>query len=271
MKRILTSLYGQMFGRTDDDRILAKNGFLSGEWGDQVSHSDTHTVALFDDFLGLTLQTVWGVHKGSDAGAANFAITGAASGSALGTTGATSTTMAGSGIQIDSALNWVAQGNAGTASSNNLEFNARVQVSAITGLCIFVGLTNEAGTLQMPIQGSGTANGFTANAANAVGFLYDTAMSTPHWYGISANASSIVGAGQDTGVAPVASTYEQFQISVDQLGNVNFFRNKAQVGVTVNAAFAPTTPMTPVVAAFSRIAASKNVLIDRKSCSMNRI
>lgn len=270
MKRVLISLHGQDIGLVDDRRLLVRQGIIVGDWGDQVAHSDCKNVAVFDDFLGATISSQWGVHKGSDGAAANFAITAGLSGTISGTTGATSTTMAGSGIQLDNALNFQAQGNAGSAASNNLEFNIRLKLSAITGLCIFVGFTNQVGTLQMPIQGSGTANGLTANAANAVGFLYDTSMSTADWWGVGVDASTVATA-QDSGSGPTAATYDQFQISIDQLGNANFFRNKNQVGVTMASAVNPTTPLTPVVAAFGRIAASKNVVIDRIAASMGRI
>lgn len=271
MQNILTSLYGRIFGRTSDDRILASKGFLSGDYGDQIALADLRTVQTFDDFDGSILANKWQVAKGSDGGAANFALNGGISGTALGTTGAgAGATYAANGIQIASNLNFKAQGSGGATATNNLEFNTRVQLSAITNVALFVGFTNEVGTLQMPINGAGGGNGFTANANDAVGFLFDTTMTSAHWWAIGAKAG-VATAGQDSGMAPAAAAYDTLAVSVDQLGNAVFFLNKQQVGVIAANSITPTVGLTPVIAAFSRAAASRNVTLDRIVASMNRI
>lgn len=270
MKRPLRSLYGHYLSTVDDFRVMSEYGYIAGLWGNQMPIPDTKNFVIFDDFDGATLLGTWQVAKGTDGATANFACNGGISGTIQGTTGATNTTMAGSGIQIAAHLNLKAQGAGSTASTNNLEFNCRVQASAITGLCLFVGLTNQVASLQMPIQGSGAGNAFTGNANDAVGFVYDTAMTTTDWWCVG-NKAGTLAAGQDSGSGPGAATYDQFQISVDQLGNANFFRNGSQVGVTMANAVTPTVALTPVIAAFDRIAVSKNILCDYIMASMNRI
>lgn len=282
MKRILRSLYGQQVGTADDYRLMARAGLLVGDWGRQISMPDLTKFVVFDDFDGATLLGTWQVAKGTDGAAANFALNGGLSGTVQGTTGATTTTMAGSGIQIAAHLNLQAQGAAGTAASNNLEFDVKVQTSAITGLCLFVGFTSQVAALQMPIQGSGVGNGLTLNNNNAVGFLFDTAMSTPDWWCVGAKAG-VAATAIDCGSGPTAATYDQVHISIDQLGNANFWRNAGgsiltqpvqmppSGAVTMANAVNPTTPLTPVIAAFSRIAASKNITADYILGEMNRI
>lgn len=277
MKRILRSLYGQYFGTVDDFRVLSSQGMITGLWGNQMPQGDLANYVNFDDFDGAALLGTWQVAKGTDAAAANFAYNGGLSGTILGTTGATTTTMAGSGIQIAAHLNLKAQGLAGAAASNNLEFNTRLQLSAIAGLAIFVGFTNQVAALQMPIQGSGVGNAFTGNANDAVGWLYDTTMANPGWYMIG-NKAGVLSVGQNSGLVPVAATYDQLAISVDQLGNATFFRGgpnpqqgAAQYGVTMPNAVTPTVALSPVIAAFDRIAVSKNITADYIMASMNRI
>jgi hypothetical protein len=270
MKRVLRSIYGQYVGTVDDFRVLSQQGLITGQWGNQMPQGDLLNYVNFDDFDGASLLGTWQVNKGTDGAAANFAYNGGLSGTILGTTGATSTTMAGSGIQIAAHLNLKAQGVGAAASTNNLEFNTRVQTSAITGLCLFVGFTNQVAALQMPINGSGVGNAFTGNANDAVGFLFDTSMTTPAWWMVG-NKAATLAAGQNSGFAPVAATYDQLAISVDQLGNANFFRNGSQVGVTMPNAITPTVALTPVIAAFGRIAVSKNITADYIMASMNRI
>jgi hypothetical protein len=271
MKQQLRSLYGHYFGTADDFRTMSQNGHILGNYGNQMPIPDLTNFVVFDDFDGAALLGTWGVLKGTDGAAANFAINGGVSGTVQGTTGATTTTMAGSGIQISAHLNLKAQGAGAAASTNNLELNTRLQLSAITNLVIFVGLTNQVAALQMPIQGSGAGNAFTGNANDAVGFVFDTTMTNPAWWMIG-NKAGTLAAGQSSGVSPTAAAYDQLAISVDQLGNANFFRNGAQVGVTMANAVTPTVALSPVIAAFNRTAAaSRNVLADYIMASCNRI
>ncbi|MGH8266632.1 MAG: hypothetical protein ACRETS_04880 [Steroidobacteraceae bacterium] len=271
MKRILRSIYGQYVGTVDDFRLASQKGLITGPWGNQMPLGDLQNYVNFDDFDGAAILGTWGVLKGTDAAAANFAINGGVSGTVLGTTGATTTTMAGSGIQISGHLNAKAQGAGSSASTNNLEFSVRVQLSAITNLVVFVGLTNQVASLQMPIQGSGVGNAFTGNANDAVGFVFDTTMTTKDWWMIG-NKAGTLAIGQDTISAPVAATYDVLAVSVDQLGNANFFQNGNQVGVTMPNAVTPTVALAPCIAAFNRTgAASRNVTLDYIMMSMNRI
>jgi hypothetical protein len=282
VKRILRSLYGQKLGTADDYTVLSEQGFLAGVWGRQMAIADLRKFVVFDDFDGATLLGTWQVAKGTDGAAANFALNGGLSGTIQGTTGATTTTMAGSGIQIAAHLNLQAQGAAGAAATNDLEFDVKVQTSAITGLCLFVGYTSQVAALQMPIQGAGGGNGFTVNNNNCVGFLYDTNMTTQDWWCVGAKAG-VAANGIDCGSGPTAAAWDQFHISIDQLGNANFWRNAGgsiltqpvqmppSGSITMANAVNPTTPLTPVIAAFSRIAVSKNITADYILGSMDRI
>ncbi|MHB8816146.1 MAG: hypothetical protein ACYDAE_23180 [Steroidobacteraceae bacterium] len=261
MKAVLKSLFGRVHGVADDDTMIAAKGFRIGDFPRQFLQSSPYHVAEFDDFTGATLLGTWAVLKGTDAACANFAITAALDGTIAGTTGATTATMAGSGIQIDSALNFEPSAN-GMA-----EFGCRVKLSTAASICLFVGFTNEASSLQMPMQGSGVGNAFTVNAANCAGFLYDTSMANPGWWGVSANASA-ASAGQQALTAagasmlPVAATYDDVFVQIDSHGNVAFFLDGLPVGALVAAGIATGTPLTPVIAAFSRSAASTVVTGD---------
>lgn len=282
MKRVIRDLYAHYFGTSDDLRVISEMGYLAGQYGRQMPMADLSKFVVFDDFDGATLLGTWQVAKGTDGAAANFALNGGLSGTAQGTTGATTTTMAGSGIQLAAHLNLQAQGAAAAAATNNLEFDVRLQTSAITGLCLFVGFTSQVAALQMPIQGSGAGNALTLNNNNAVGFLYDTSMTTQDWWCVGAKAGVAANA-IDCGSGPTAATYDTLHISIDQLGNANFWRvaggsilaqpiqQPPSSAITMANAVNPTTPLTPVIAAFSRIAVSKNITADYLMGSMDRI
>lgn len=276
MKRSMRSIYGRDVGTADDFRLMARKGLITGDWGSNFQFGDLGTVNGFDDFTDSSILSTWGVNKGTDGAAANFSCpaAGGLSGIIVGTTGATTNSMAGSGIEITQHLAYQAQTAAGGAAgnpSNNLEFNARVQLSAITNVVLFVGWTNAlATTLQMPIQGSGVGNGFTANAANAVGWLFDTAMTTADWWTIGSKASALT-AGQDSGSGPTAATYDVLGVSIDQTGAATFWRNGNQVGLTIPNSVTGNVLLTPVIAAYSHAAASRNVQVDYIYPAMLRV
>lgn len=264
MLRVLRSIYGQYVGTASDFRLIASKGIILGDWGDQNALPGPNRVVLDDDFLGAVLSTKWGVAKGSDAATVNFAIAAAANGTIAATTGAgATTTMAVNGAQISAGLNFQANGG-------GLQFNTRVKLSAITNVALFIGLTNQIASLQMPINGSGTANGLTNTANDAVGILFDTGMTTADYWLVGVKGGT--GATpQDAKTVPVAGTYDQFAISIDDSGNANFFQNGAQVGITMPNAVTSTVGLTPVIAAFSRSAASRTVTADKIYASMKRI
>ncbi|MEY4346328.1 MAG: Rhodoferax phage [Pseudomonadota bacterium] len=224
-------------------------------------------VALYDDFLGITLNAgLWTGTKGSDGGCILPAIVaGQLRGITRFTTGAgAAATYAVNGVQIDSALNW-------QPSLGAMVFEARVSItSVITNMAIFVGVTDQAGGLGIPIQGTGGGDAVTANRTNACGFLYDTTMTTKNWW-LVGNSSTGAGTPQNSGVAPVQSTFETFRIEFPASGSsATFFRNGVLVGASMANALFVSAPVTPVVSAFSRSASLRVIDIDYVKTSSNR-
>lgn len=268
MSRILTSIHGLRLGLDDGNRLLVPRGLRHGQDGNQFDTNTPRTSTLTDDFTGAAHNTFnWGVNKGSDGGCVNFAILGGEpNGAVRATCGAgAGATMAVNGVEMSAGLNWQAQ-------NGSLVFDTRVRLSAITNIALFVGLTNAlATTLQIPIQGSGVANGLTNNAANAVGFLFDTAMTTAHLWGVGSKASASATA-IDSGIAPVAATWIQLRIEVDKLGNTKFYINGKAVGnVIQQGSVTATTPLTPVIAAFTHTAATATVDADYIFTAADRV
>lgn len=268
MSRILTSIHGNLLGIDDQKRIVVPNGLRLGVNGNQFDDNSPRTAALLDDFTGAAHNTFnWGVNKGSDAGCVNFAILGGEpDGAVRATTGAgAGATMAVNGVEMTAGLNWQAQ-------SGNLVFDARIRLSQATTISVFAGFTNAlATTLQAPIIGSGVANGLTNNAANAVGFLYDTAMTNPGFWCVGSKASASATA-INSGIAPVAATWIQLRIEVDKSGNAKFFINGKGVGnVIQQGSVTATTPLTPVITAFTRAAGSATIDADYVFTAADRV
>ncbi len=210
---------------------------------------------LFDDFLGATMSTRFGVNKGSDGGTVNFAINAATSGTVRATTGAgAGGTMAVNGVQLHSALNY-------KANQGKLVFEARVKISAITNISVFVGLTDQVAALEMPVNSAASANTITTNATDGVGFMFDTSMTAANWWLVGV-ANDVDATAQNTSIAPVADTYEKFRIEISTAGVATFYRNGISVGSAMTGALTATVALTPVVAAFTRTAGSATVDVD---------
>lgn len=250
MSEILTELHGRLLGLDSEGRLVCPGGFRSGRNGSQVDLSGPRTVAFFDDFLGggqafsTTIVDGWRSRKGSDGGCVDWTVTPAVGGTCVGTIGATTASMAVSGTQLDRGLCW-------KANQGLLTFEAKVQLSAITNIAIFVGFTDQTAALEMPIQSAASVDTFTTNATDAVGFMFDTSMSTDTWW-LTGVAADVDATAQNSTFAPVAATYETLRIELDTTGGATFFRNGNQVGTRLAGAVTATVALTPVIAGFNR-------------------
>jgi len=250
MARILKSLWGTQAGLTADGRLMVPQGLVVGNDGSQFEVPSPATVARFDDFTGATqafsttINDGWRSRKGSDGGCVDWTVTPAKNGTIVGTIGATTASMAVSGVQLDAGLDW-------QADMGGLVFEARVKLSLITNIAVYVGLTDQTSALEMPIQSAASADTFTTNATDAVGFMFDTSMTTVKWW-LTGVANDVDATMQNSTFAPVANTYETLRIEVDATGNAVFFRNGLIVGTRLASAVTKTIPLTPVIAGFNR-------------------
>ncbi len=253
MTRIVTSLHGQKAGLTQEGRLMVPAGFISGEHGSQLSLPSPSRAAHFDDFLGsaqvfgTTVVNGWLSRKGTT-NAVDWTVTAAPGGTVVGKVGDTTASMAVSGVQLDSGLDW-------KANQGDVVFQARVKTGIITNIAIFIGLTDQVAALEMPIHSAASANTITTNADDAVGFFFDTSMTADTWWlaGVKATTDAT---HQNTGFAPVADTYETFRIELGADGSAVFYRNGVQVGTKMDNAVTATVALTPVIAAFNRTTAN---------------
>lgn len=216
----------------------------------------TSIVELRDDFLGAEIDGYkWQSLIGTDASALQATILASqANGIARLTTGAgAGATMAANGSQLHSDLNW-------KASSGGLVWEARVAISDITTIAVFIGMTDQIAALEMPFT-LGAGDALTSNATNAFGVLFDTAADTDNWWLVGV-AADVDAAKQDSGVAPVGATYETWRIEVSTTGTATFYRNGAAIGAAMANATAAAALLTPVIAVFSRAASTRTIDAD---------
>jgi hypothetical protein len=153
------------------------------------------------------------------------------------------------GVQIEGALNL-------RASNGGLVWEAKLKVNAVTNMCFYAGLTDQASALEMPYQHITTT--YTSTASDAVGFLFDSASSTQTWklVGVKADADA---SNQDSGTGWSAATYIDLRIELDTSGNATFYIDGAQAGTVLANAVTAGTALAPVVACFTRGAVQRTI------------
>ncbi len=208
---------------------------------------------VFDDFLGDVIADQWNVQVGNDSLPPSAAIVVGLNGFVRLTTGNDAgASHATNGVQLEGQLNW-------QADQGNLVFEVKLKSNAVTALALFVGFTDQVAALEFPATLTTTT--FTTNAADAVGFLFDTNATTDtiRLVGVKATVDAV---HQDTGYALVADVYTTLRVEVDELGNATFFRNGVKVGTQMVNAVSPDVPLVPVIATFSETTTSRLVDVD---------
>lgn len=259
------SLYGKKVGFELGSKRLVTGGL---ELVNEANYNDgwapvssPTTVALFHDFTTQALSE-FTFTEGTDS-ATSVAVSTSGSGGILRlTTGDAGTGYAADAEQMTGPL-------AFRASNGNLVFQTRLTLSAITTCQVYLGFTDDNTTLEIPIDSAASADTITTTATNAVGFFFDTDMTTKNWWAAGVKAD-VDATAANTGLAPVAATFQTFRIEVDTTGNAIFYINGAKVATVLNAVTTSTILCPVITASKLSVAASMNVDVDYIAASMTR-
>ncbi len=204
-------------------------------------------VKYFNDFSMVALDTT------NDVNAVGTTATIAYNAQNNGAVRLTSHTDSGDTAQIRGALSW-------NASKGICTMEARVtQVTALTLRSFFIGWTDDATTEEIPIN-LATAT-FTGNAANSVGFVFNTA-ATDGSSIYAAGSKASVTSNDDTDVAIAAvGTWQTFRVDVDIDGNAVFSIDGKEVSRLANAITA-NTDITWCVCHTTRTTAASSADVD---------
>lgn len=263
MSRIVTSKHGDMFGLDADGRLIGHAGFISGRHGSQHYHPSPAIVSVFDDFTGDVIADQWNIVEGTDSATSDAAIlAGGIGGQLRFTTGDAGTGLAADMVQMTSALQW-------QASNGGLYIESRFKLSAISTCYAFFGFTDLV-TLEAPIISAASADTLTTTASDAVGFMFDTRMSTDNWW-LTGVAADVDTTAQNTGYAPVADTFATFRVEVSAAGVATFYYNGKQVGTSMSGALTAGTDLTPTFnVSKTSVAASMTADMDYIAIGMKR-
>ena len=262
IQKVLHSNGDQGLGLTND---TGGGGYLVSRRRFIEPRAISQVVRYHDDFIGDVIADEWNVVEGADTSTSNALIVNGIGGQCDLITGDSATlTYAGNGIQITHGAFYNFK-----AANGGLRFETRIKLDAITLVAFFVGFT-DLGTFEAPIESAASADTITTNATDAVGFMFDTRMSTDNIWLVGVK-NDVDATKQDSGIAPVAATYITLAVEVDSAGAATFYINGVRVGTKMSAAITTTVALTPTIAATSVEAASKTLSVDYIDCEMHRV
>jgi hypothetical protein len=146
-------------------------------------------------------------------------------------------------------------------SAGAITVEARIKLSAITTVAMFFGLTDQAAALEAPIESAASADTITTNATDAVGFFFDTAMSTDNiWLaGVNNNSDET---HQDSALAFVADTYKTLRVTLNTSGDATFYIDGTAIGSVMTTAVATGVTLYPTICAAARSTSSRTLTAD---------
>ena len=237
----------------------------------ELSAADPSAKAtLFDDFLLTTMDPlVWSDGEGSDAQAVGPAIV----------AGATNGTITFRSGDADNAAGSVdVSGTCGNGlhwqtDQGGLAMEVRVQVDDITNCSLFVGFTDAVladGSMEAPIEASGSGDVITAEAGDAAGILFDTDFATtPLMFNLGSVKNTAVTTVVPGTTAPVNATYNVLRVTLTAAGILEGFVDGTSIG-TIASAITVADPVTPCVLVRGRTTAVRNCTVDYIWCQQNR-
>lgn len=265
------SLYGQRAGvntLTNRFQGFGYEAWNPGSPGNKIILPDPNTVALFDDFEGDVVADQWNFVEGTDNTTSDGAISAAVNGLFLLTGGDSAGTVAADAAELNRELNWQAR--------QNLWFHTRVKLASIASVSCFFGFTDTK-SLEQAVYSAGSGNTLTSDATDAVGFMFDTAMTAANWWAVGV-ANDVDATAQNLAVAPVADTWETFSIQLTYAPAASnaiyadFYRNGRPIGSKMTAACRYNIALTPCFLVRPKSAvAGKTMSIDYVNVAGDRI
>jgi hypothetical protein len=217
--------------------MLIGNAVQLGDLAVNGEIKNSYVVSHFEDFFMQTInETDFGVVLHKNAGGSDPAIAAVRVGGEIDcVTGGT--TADGSELQFAHPV---------TCDLGGLIFEARVKLSAITSVKVFIGLTDVA-SYEHPFS-IDNADAVTATADDAVGFVFDTTAATDKWFCCAVDSTTVdTGSGVTTAV-PVATTYQTFRIALNSTGTaLDFYVNGSLVKTLSAAGVSPNVSLYPTI------------------------
>lgn len=271
------SLHGRKAYISSEDALVSRGSFATGgEDKPSVYVPGSHDrVAVFDDFLGDTLDDNRWAYTEADTGNSGTVIAGTNGVCRiLSTNTAATKTAAGAAAALAGAAQWKPN-QAGPEREHSLRLSARVKLESVgrtaSRIHAFVGFTDNGA--EFPVYDTGA--GMISAAADAMGFVFAPGGDTG-WSAVS--AKSTAGDSGDqlvvTGKVPVANKYTTLEMEYragpsDTGGRVHFWIDGLDVG-SINSPVNSATALTPYIGQWVQDTGSDYTDIDYVAISAPR-
>ncbi len=207
---------------------------------------------LYDRFVTGGSLTAYHLFNGSDVQAVDPVISGNALVLASGDDSAGTFTVNGSQAIADIGY---------TLSAGPLVLEAMVKISAITNVYGYFGVTDQKAGLEAPIESAGSGDTITTTATDAVGFMFDTRMTTDNIWLVGVN-NNVDETPQNSALAFVANTYDVLRIEIAANGDANFYINGTHVGSAMTTACRTSVALYPTLAVSETALAARTMTVD---------
>ena len=236
---ILKGIHRRALGLGKDSEVMARGGFIAGgEDKPVIVFPGPDTVAVFDDFIGTTLDApgdTGDIHYRYGAFTIGFSDTGQVipqqgpsapashftNGVFRLTSSATSVqTPVGGAQSLNTPAVWKAnQGQFAGVGGKPLRFGARLKIATLAGNNVFAGFTDSGGT-ELPVYDTGAAAGIITPAADYAGFLKGGGAGAPTaslaWRLVAGKAG--VDQVATTSITPTTNVYDTLEVEVSSDG-----------------------------------------------------
>lgn len=250
-RRAASAQVGQIYYDHTFGQPFMWNGFM---W--EALRDGPGCVRSFDHFTGDVIADQWSAAVGSDPQCVIAAIVAASAKGELLLTAGDSNDINGISC-LTRALNYA-------PANGPLIFEAKVKLASIASVACFIGLSDVLATTTKEETASLSGTTFTTAASDCVGFLFDTAATNDNWHILGVRGDTDVG-GTNTGIAPVADTYQVLRIELTAAGVATFYIDGVSLG-SLGTAAAPVctiaTKLTESAYVNARTTATKNMTFD---------
>jgi len=146
-------------------------------------------------------------------------------------------------------------------SAGPLVLEAKIKLDVNTTVGMFFGVTDQKVALEDPIEAQGVGDAFDTNATDAVGFVFDTTMTTDNIWLTGVN-NNVDETPQDSGLAFVSNTYDVLRIEISASGTAVFYINGVAVGTPMTTACQTGVVLYPTLCLVSRSTVSHTMSVD---------
>ena len=213
---------------------------------------------ILEDFIGQQdaglLPPTLNAFEGSEAAVQWNYLNATESGQLRMTSAATNVSFAADGICLVGSTQWL-------PTEGRLVFEARMNLTNVGLVSAFIGFTDRPNALEMPIESAASADTITTTATDAVGFMFDTRMSTDNWWLVGV-ANDVDATTQNSALAPTGNLMVTLRVEVSTAGVATFYIDGTKIGTVMAAAVTPSVYLCPVFALRSVTTANRSLDID---------